>query len=77
MFTGIGTLVLQTGLDKFFNHTAMWEMLEVVMALLSLGDPSKNVESKQIKTYYCNDFGNSQLWLVVPHNRTVKPSYGG
>jgi hypothetical protein len=76
MFMGIGMLVLQTGLNEFFNCPAMQEMLEVVMALSSLGDPSKNEESKQIRTYHCNDFGNNRLWLAVPHNRTVKPSYG-
>jgi hypothetical protein len=73
---GIGMLVLQTGVNKFFNCPAMWETLEVVMVLSSLGDPSKNEESKQIRTYHCNDFGNNWLWLVVPCNRTVKPSYG-
>jgi hypothetical protein len=56
---GIGMLVLQTGLNKFFNCPAMWETLEVVMALSSLGDPSKNEESKQIRMYHCNDFGNN------------------
>ena len=40
MFTGIGALVLEAGLDKFFNYPAMWELLEVVIALSSLGDPS-------------------------------------
>ena len=58
MFTGIVVLVLEAGLDKFFNCPAMWESLEVVMVLLSLGDPSKNEKDKQIRTYHCNDFGN-------------------
>jgi hypothetical protein len=74
MFMGIGTLVLQTGLNKFFNRPAMRESLEVVMMLSSLGDPSKNEKSKEIRTYHCNDFGNDQLWLAVPCNGKVKPS---
>ena len=68
MFTGIGALVLEAGLDKLFSGPAMWESLEVVMALSSLGDPSKNERDKQIKTYHCNDFGYERLWLAVPCN---------
>jgi hypothetical protein len=73
---GIGTLVLEAGLDKFFNCPAVWESLEVVMALSSLGDPSKNEKDKQILTYHHNDFGNSWLWLAVPCNGEIKPSHG-
>jgi hypothetical protein len=49
-------VVLEAGLDKFFDSPAMWESLEVVMALSSLGDPSKNERDKQIRTYHCNNF---------------------
>jgi hypothetical protein len=73
-FTSIGVLVLQTGLDEFFDHPAVWELLEVVMVLLSLGDPSKNERSEGIRTYHCNDFGNDWCWLAVPCNRKVQPS---
>jgi hypothetical protein len=66
--------VLQTGLNKFFNRPAMRELLEVWMMLSSLGDPSKNEKSKEIRTYHCNDFGNDWLWLAVPCNGKVKPS---
>jgi len=76
MFTGIGALVLEAGLDKFFNCPALQEMFEVVMAFLSLGDPSKNEKNKQTRTYHCNDFTNDQLWLVVPCNGEVEPSLG-
>ena len=76
MFTGIGALVLEAGLDKCFNCPAVWESLEVVMALSSLGDPSKNEKDQQIRTYHCNDFGNDQLWLAVPCNGGVEPSHG-
>jgi hypothetical protein len=50
------------------------EPLEVVMALSSLGDLSKNEKSKEIRTYQCNDFSNDGLWLTVPCNGNVKPS---
>jgi hypothetical protein len=50
------------------------ESLEVVMALSSLGDPSKNEKNKEIRTYHCNDFGNDRLWLAVPCNGKVEPS---
>jgi hypothetical protein len=73
---GIGTLVLEVGLDELFNCPAVRESLEVVMALLSLGDPSKNEKDKQIRTYHCNNFGNDQLWLAVPCSGEVKPSNG-
>jgi hypothetical protein len=52
----------------------MRELLEVVMMLSSLGDPSKNEKSKEIRTYHCNDFGNDQLWLAVPCNRKSGPA---
>jgi hypothetical protein len=70
----IGALVLQTGLDEFFDCPAVWESLEVVMALSSLGDPSKNERSEGIRTYHCDDFGNDRFWLAVPCNRKVQPS---
>ena len=73
---GICALVLEAGLDQLFNWPAMQELLEVVMAFLSLGGPSRNEKDKQIRTYYCNDFGNDQLWLAVPHNREFEPSHG-
>jgi hypothetical protein len=76
MFMGIGVLVLQAGLDELFNCPDVWELLEVVVALSSLGDPSKNEKDKQIRTYHCNDFGNDWLWLVVPCSGEVKPSNG-
>jgi hypothetical protein len=72
-FTGIGALVLEAGLDKFFDRPAVRETFEVVMAFSSLGDPSKNKKDKQIGTYHCNDFGNDRLWLAVPRNGEVKP----
>ena len=71
---GIGTLVLEAGFNKFFYCPAMWESLEVVVVFSSLGDPSKNENNKQIRTYHCNNFGNDQLRLVVPCNRKVQPS---
>ena len=76
MFTSIGTLVLEVRLDEFFNRPAVRESPKVVMALSSLGDPSKNEESKQIRTYHSNDSHNDRLWLAVPRNRTVKPGCG-
>jgi hypothetical protein len=72
----IGTLVLEAGLDKFFDRPAMRESLEVVMALSSLRDPSKNEKDKQISKYHRNNFGNDRLWLAVPCNREVQPSCG-
>jgi hypothetical protein len=38
---GIGMLVLEAGLNKFFDRPTVWELLEVVMVLLSLGDTFK------------------------------------
>jgi hypothetical protein len=76
MFTGIGMLVLEAGLDELFNCPAMQELLEVVMVLSSLGDPSKNEKDKQIRTYHHNNFGNDRLWLAVPCSGEVKPSNG-
>ena len=76
MLMGIGTLVLEAGLDKFFHYPAMWESLEVVIAHLSLEDPSEPEKDKQIRAYHCNDFSNDQLWLAVPHSGEVKPSLG-
>jgi len=76
MFMGIGVLVLEAGLDIFFNCPALQEMFEVVVAFSSLGDPSKNEKNKQTRTYHCNDFTNDQLWLVVPCNGEVEPSLG-
>jgi hypothetical protein len=73
---GIGMLVLEAGLDKFFDRPAVRESLEVVMVLLSLQDPSKNEKDKQLRKYHCNDFGNDRLWLAVPYNREVQPSCG-
>jgi hypothetical protein len=70
----IGMLVLQSGLDEFFDCSAMWELLEVVMVLSSLGDPSKNERSKGIRTYHCDDFGNDWFWLALPCNKKVQPS---
>jgi hypothetical protein len=35
-------LVLEAGLDQFFNHPAMQESPEVAMVFPSLGDLSKN-----------------------------------
>jgi hypothetical protein len=52
MFMGIGTLVLEARLDKFFDCPTMWESLKVVVVLVSLGDPSKNEKDKQIRTYH-------------------------
>jgi hypothetical protein len=75
MFTGIGMLVLEAGLDKFFNRPAVWESLEVAVVLSSLGDISKHGKGKQITTYHHNDVGNDQLWLVVLCNGEVKPSH--
>ena len=66
-------LVLEAGLDKFFDCPAVRETFEVVMAFSSLGDPS-NERSKEIRTYYCDDFGNDRFWLAVPCNRKVQPS---
>jgi len=73
---GIGALVLEARLDKYFNFPALWEMFEVVMAFLSLGDSFRNGKNKQTRTYHCNDFTNDQLWLVVPCNGEVEPSLG-
>ena len=70
----IGALVLEAGLDKFFDCPAVRKTFEVIMAFLSLGDPSKNEKDKQIGMYHCNDFGNDWLWLAVPRNGEVKPS---
>jgi hypothetical protein len=72
----IGALVLEAGLDKFFDGPAMWESLEVVMALSSLRDSSKNEKDKQIRTYHRNNSCNDQLWLAVPRNGAVHPSCG-
>jgi hypothetical protein len=66
---GIGALVLEAGLNKFFDRPTVWELLEVVMALSSLGDTFKNERNKWIRKYHCNNFGNDQLWLAVPCNR--------
>jgi hypothetical protein len=46
MFTGIGALVLEAALDKFFNGPAMRVSLEVDMAFSSLGNPCKNKKDK-------------------------------
>ena len=69
-------LVLEAGLDKFFNCPALQETFEVVVVFSSLGDPSKNEKNKQTRTYCCNDFTNDQLWLAVPCNGEVEPSLG-
>jgi hypothetical protein len=73
---GIGVLVLEAGLNKFFDYPTMWKLLEVVMTLLSLGDTFKNERNKWIRKYYCNNFGNDWLWLVVPCGGEVDPSCG-
>ena len=54
----------------------MWESLEVVMALSSLGETFKNERNKRIRKYHCNNLGNDRLRLAVPCNREVDPSCG-
>jgi hypothetical protein len=46
MFMGIGILVLEAALDKFFNGPAMRVSLEVDVAFSSLGNPCKKKKDK-------------------------------
>ena len=74
MFAGIGTFVLEVGLDELFNSPAMQKSLEVSMACSSLGDPCKSDRDEWERTYCCNDLDNHWLGLTGPWEGAIQPS---
>jgi hypothetical protein len=72
----ISALVLEARLDKFFNCPSMWELLEILMAFLSLGDLDERefIKDWQWTRHHPNDLGNEVLGLAVPFDPIVNPS---